>query len=43
MGTEAAIMKQQPGFISGQLHRGGIAGTCAFINYTIWESTGQFR
>jgi hypothetical protein len=25
MGTEAAIMKQ-PGFISGQLHPGGIAG-----------------
>lgn len=43
MGNEAAVMKQQPGFISGQLHREGTAGTCAFINYAILESTGQFR
>jgi heme-degrading monooxygenase HmoA len=38
----AKIMKQQPGFISTQLHR-GIAGSCVFINYNIWESTVQFK
>ena len=29
--------KQQPGFISAQLHR-GIAGSTTFFNYVIWES-----
>ena len=36
------IMKQQPGFISAQLHR-GIAESCTFINYAVWESTSQFK
>ena len=36
-----AEIKQQPGFISTQLHR-GIAGSSTFINYAIWESTSQF-
>ena len=34
---DAAYMKQQPGFISTQLHR-GIAGSATFINVAIWES-----
>jgi heme-degrading monooxygenase HmoA len=34
---DAAYMKQQPGFISTQLHR-GIAGSAAFINVAVWES-----
>src|SRR5262247_1478163 len=33
----AAFMKQQPGFISAQLHR-GIAGSTTFINVAVWES-----
>jgi heme-degrading monooxygenase HmoA len=38
----SAIMKRQPGFISGQLDR-GIAGSCVFLNYTVWESTEHFK
>ena len=41
-GADAAWMKQQPGFISTQLHR-GIAGSCVFLNYAVWESTEQFK
>ena len=33
----AAFMKQQPGFISTQLHR-GTAGSCTFMNVAVWES-----
>lgn len=33
----AAYMKQQPGFISAQLHR-GIGGSGAFLNVAVWES-----
>ena len=40
--SDAEIMKQQPGFISTQLHR-GIAGSCTFINYAVWESTLQYK
>jgi heme-degrading monooxygenase HmoA len=36
------VFKQQPGFISAQLHR-GIAGSCTFINYVVWESVAHFR
>ena len=39
---DAALMKTQPGFISTQLHR-GIAGSCTFLNYAIWESVRHFR
>jgi heme-degrading monooxygenase HmoA len=35
---DAAYMKQQPGFISTQLHR-GTAGSATFINVAVWEST----
>jgi heme-degrading monooxygenase HmoA len=39
---DAAWMKQQPGFISAQLHR-GIADSRIFVNYAVWESTAHFR
>jgi heme-degrading monooxygenase HmoA len=34
---DASFMKQQPGFISTQLHR-GIAGSTTFVNVAVWES-----
>jgi heme-degrading monooxygenase HmoA len=40
--ADAEIMKRQPGFISTQLHR-GIAGSCAFVNYAVWESPEHFK
>ncbi|MGA9319132.1 MAG: antibiotic biosynthesis monooxygenase family protein [Nitrososphaeraceae archaeon] len=36
------VSKQQPGFISAQLRR-GIAGSCTFISYVVWESVAHFR
>jgi heme-degrading monooxygenase HmoA len=39
---DAAWMKQQPGYISTQLHQ-GIAGSTVFLNYAVWESVGHFR
>jgi heme-degrading monooxygenase HmoA len=35
---DAALMKQQPGFISTQLHR-GTAGSSTFMNVAVWESS----
>ncbi len=35
-------MKQQPGYLSTQLHR-GIAGSTVFMNYAVWESVAHFR
>jgi heme-degrading monooxygenase HmoA len=35
-------MRQQPGYISTQLHR-GIAGSAVFLNYAVWESVAHFR
>jgi heme-degrading monooxygenase HmoA len=40
--ADAQIMKRQHGFISAQLHR-GIAGSCVFINYAVWEPTEHFK
>jgi heme-degrading monooxygenase HmoA len=40
--SDAAIMKQQPGFISTQLHR-GIGGSSVFVNYAVWESVEHFK
>jgi heme-degrading monooxygenase HmoA len=37
-----AIMRNQPGLISAQLHR-GIAGSSLFMNYIVWESVDAFR
>jgi heme-degrading monooxygenase HmoA len=34
---DAAYMKQQPGFISTQLHQ-GTAGSTTFVNVAVWES-----
>jgi heme-degrading monooxygenase HmoA len=34
---DAARFKQEPGFISTQLHR-GIGKSSVFINYAVWES-----
>ncbi len=39
---DAEFMKQQPGFISTQLHR-AIGGSCAYLNYAVWETTAAFR
>ena len=36
---DAAFMKQQPGYISAQLHR-GTAGSTTFVNVAVWESVG---
>jgi heme-degrading monooxygenase HmoA len=40
--ADANWMKQQPGYISTQLHR-GIAGSTTFLNYAVWESVAHFR
>jgi heme-degrading monooxygenase HmoA len=40
--SDANWMKKQPGYISAQLHR-GIAGSCLFLNYAVWESVEHFR
>jgi heme-degrading monooxygenase HmoA len=40
--ADANWMKQQPGYISTQLHQ-GIAGSTAFMNYAVWESVSHFR
>lgn len=40
--SDAAYLKQKPGFISTQLHR-GIGGSCVFINYAVWESVEHFK
>lgn len=40
--SDAAYFKQQPGFISTQLHR-GIGGSCVFVNYAVWETTELFK
>ena len=40
--ADASFFKQQPGFISTQLHR-GIGGSSVFLNYAVWESTNHFK
>jgi len=39
---DAAFFQSQPGFVSAQLHR-GLAGSCVFLNYAVWETVDQFR
>jgi heme-degrading monooxygenase HmoA len=40
--ADATYFKSQPGFISGQLHKGiGDSGT--FIIYAVWESAAQLK
>jgi heme-degrading monooxygenase HmoA len=36
------VFKQQPGFISAQLHR-GVGGSNTFFNYVVWESAEHFK
>jgi heme-degrading monooxygenase HmoA len=39
---DATNFKQQPGFISIQLHR-GIGKSSVFINYAVWESIEHYK
>jgi heme-degrading monooxygenase HmoA len=39
---DARFMRQQPGFISTQLHR-AIGESPTYLNYAVWESTSAFR
>jgi len=39
---DAAFMKQQPGFISTQLHR-ALGDSTTYLNYAVWESTATFK
>ena len=39
---DAEFMKEQPGFISTQLHR-AIGESPTYLNYAVWESTAAFR
>lgn len=40
--AEAEKFKEQPGYISTQLHR-GIGGSGTFVNYAVWESAALFK
>jgi heme-degrading monooxygenase HmoA len=39
---DATNFKQQPGFISTQLHK-GIGKSSVFINYAVWESIEHYK
>jgi quinol monooxygenase YgiN len=39
---DAIRFKQEPGFISTQLHR-GIGKSSVFINYAVWESMEHYK
>jgi len=39
---DALFLKEQPGFISAQLHR-AIGESPCYLNYAVWESTAHFR
>jgi heme-degrading monooxygenase HmoA len=39
---DAQFMKQQPGFISTQLHR-AVGESPTYLNYAVWETTAAFR
>ncbi|HEX7141243.1 MAG TPA: antibiotic biosynthesis monooxygenase family protein [Nitrososphaeraceae archaeon] len=41
-GEDATNFKQQPGFISTQLHK-GIGKSSVFINYSVWESMEHYK
>ena len=41
-GAEAEKFKEEPGFISTQLHK-GIGGSGTFVNYAVWESAAHFK
>lgn len=39
---DADFMKEQPGYISTQLHK-GLAGSSTLVNYAIWQDVESFR
>lgn len=39
---DADFMKQQPGYISTQLHK-GLAGSSTLVNYAVWQDVCSFR
>jgi heme-degrading monooxygenase HmoA len=39
---DALFMKQQPGYISTQLHR-AVGESPTYLNYAVWETTAHFR
>ena len=39
---DAVFMKEQPGFISTQLHRALGESPC-YLNYAVWETTANYR
>jgi heme-degrading monooxygenase HmoA len=39
---DANFMKQQPGFISAQLHR-ALGENATYLNYAVWETNAHFR
>jgi heme-degrading monooxygenase HmoA len=39
---DALFMKQQPGYISTQLHR-AVGESPTYLNYAVWETTACFR
>ena len=39
---DAEFMKQQPGYISTQMHK-AIGGSATYLNYAVWESLESFR
>lgn len=39
---DATKFKDQPGFISAQLHK-GIGKSTVFVNYAVWESLEHFK
>jgi hypothetical protein len=41
-GRGAAFTKQQPGFVSTQLHR-AIGESPTYLNYAVWDSTAHLR
>lgn len=39
---DADFMKEQPGYISTQLHK-GLAGSSTLVNYAVWQDVESFR
>ncbi len=39
---DAQFMKEQPGYISTQMHK-AIGGSTTFLNYAVWERVVSFR
>ena len=39
--AESEFFKQQPGYISTQLHQ-GVGGSTMYVNYAVWESAAAF-